>query len=181
MYAEDLDLYADLSRLGPDIEGVTIFNPKGKPSIRVAAALSEASRENRLRSTLAHELGHALIHNILFQRCTGLGLFDDEVVQTDRVQACREGSMLNAGQSDWMEWQAGYVSGAILMPATQVRLIITRRFPNYIRGNIAACGDLYEAMVEEVRSAFQVSSEAARVRLQKLQLVRDAGLTPSLF
>ncbi|RST51283.1 ImmA/IrrE family metallo-endopeptidase [Variovorax sp. MHTC-1] len=181
VHAEDLDLYADLSQLGSDVEGVTLFNPDGKPSIRIAARLSEAKRENRLRTTLAHELGHALLHNILFERCTGPGLFDDEEVQTDRVQACREGNMLNAGQSDWMEWQAGYVSGAILMPATQVRLVIAHRFPNYIRGGLAACGDLFEAMVGEVQSAFQVSSEAARIRLLKLQVVRDAGLTSTLF
>lgn len=181
VHAEDLDLYADLSQLGSDVEGVTLFNPDGKPSIRIAARLSEAKRENRLRTTLAHELGHALLHNILFKRCTGPGLFDDEEVEIDRVQACKEGNMLNAGQSDWMEWQAGYVSGAILMPATHVRLVIAHRFPNYIRGGLAACGDLFEAMVQEVQSAFQVSSEAARARLLKLQVVRDAGLTSTLF
>src|SRR5437773_3390031 len=39
--ADDLDLYADLSNEGPDIQGVTDFYPKGKPRVRIARELSE--------------------------------------------------------------------------------------------------------------------------------------------
>ena len=52
----DLDVYADLSAYGPDVEGVTEFVPGSKPRVAIAAALSEtASRENRTRTTLAHD------------------------------------------------------------------------------------------------------------------------------
>ena len=38
--AGDLDLYADLSHLGPDVEGVTEFHPGRRPVVRISAELS---------------------------------------------------------------------------------------------------------------------------------------------
>src|SRR5882724_9810732 len=47
--AEELDLYADLSSEGHDIQGVTYFYPKKKPRVLIAKELSECdNRENRL-------------------------------------------------------------------------------------------------------------------------------------
>jgi hypothetical protein len=60
--AETLDLYADLSGYGMDVEAVTEFNPGRKPRVFIAAALSEPSKENRLRTTLTHEYGHVHFH-----------------------------------------------------------------------------------------------------------------------
>jgi len=66
--AEDLDLYADLSMYGENVEGVTIFIPGGKPEVKIAKELSEDSRrENRLRTTLTHEFGHVHFHSYLFE------------------------------------------------------------------------------------------------------------------
>jgi hypothetical protein len=56
--AHDLDMYADLSGDGPDVEGVTRFVKSRRPAVEVSARLSEAeNRKNRLRTTLAHEFG----------------------------------------------------------------------------------------------------------------------------
>ena len=63
----ELDLYANLSGEGRDIEGVTEFHRKRRPSVRIAKYLSEQPiRKNRLRSTLAHEYGHVVFHNFLW-------------------------------------------------------------------------------------------------------------------
>ncbi len=37
------------------------------------------------------------------------------------MQICYRDNILDPAQTDWMEWQAGYVCGALLMPASQVR------------------------------------------------------------
>jgi len=37
------------------------------------------------------------------------------------MQICYRDNILDAAQTDWMEWQAGYVCGALLMPASKVR------------------------------------------------------------
>ncbi|MES2784701.1 MAG: ImmA/IrrE family metallo-endopeptidase [Pseudomonadota bacterium] len=179
-HVEDLDLYSDLRQLGTDVEGVTLFSQHGKPSVRISAALCESKRENRLRTTLSHEFGHVVFHNQLFERSRDAQLFDDAEPSAP-MQACREGSILNAGQADWMEWQAGHVSGAILMPATYLRSLIADRFPNYVRGNLGFSPALVESMIEEVKNAFNVSAEAARVRLIRLQVAKDKPSSPTLF
>ena len=63
----DLDLYADLSSLGEDVEGVTEFSPSGKPLVRISEKLSHgAGLERRLRITLAHEYSHVRLHSFLW-------------------------------------------------------------------------------------------------------------------
>lgn len=85
--ADDLDHYADLSNYGDGVEGVTLFQPGGKPKVKIAASLSEGNRENRLRTTLTHEFGHVRFHSYLFDPAlSNLDLFasqEDEVVGAD--------------------------------------------------------------------------------------------------
>src|SRR5262245_37162288 len=50
--AKDLDLYADLSGYGQDVEGVTIFKRGAKPSVQISVELTnDERRQNRLRTT----------------------------------------------------------------------------------------------------------------------------------
>ena len=82
--------------------------------------------------------------------------------------------MLDAPQTDWMEWQAGYVCGALLMPATAVR-----RVAAHLDGGEGAFGSLRsltprgETLVERLKEGFQVSGEAAKIRLLKLGLLAE--------
>ena len=108
--ATDLDLSATLSDKEHDVFGVTYFLRGKKPHVRILRELWEQSwRVNRLRTTLAHEYGHVLLHTWLYDRPDApLG-----------PQTCYWRTMLpTVGVVDWMEWQAGYVSGALLMPQT---------------------------------------------------------------
>ncbi len=63
----ELDLYADLSREGEDVEGLTDFFARKKPAVRISHQLSiSADRNQRLRTTLAHEYGHVRFHKFLW-------------------------------------------------------------------------------------------------------------------
>lgn len=63
----DLDLYADLSGAGIDVDGLTDFFLDKKPVVKIARDLSlESRRRNRLRTTLAHEYGHVKFHSFLW-------------------------------------------------------------------------------------------------------------------
>jgi hypothetical protein len=70
--ADDLDLFADLSPFSDEnaaVEGVTTFILGRGPRIQIARQLSEDVRqEARLRTTLAHELGHLLLHDFAGER-----------------------------------------------------------------------------------------------------------------
>lgn len=183
--ADDLDHYADLSVYGPGVEGLTMFQPGGKPKVKIAASLSDGKRENRLRTTLTHEFGHVRFHSYLFDPAlSSLELFGSqkaEVKPADRIQICKRDTMIDANRGDWMEWQAGYVCGAILMPASALRQLMKDQFPEHVTGGQGIDATVTDAMIEAIQGTFKVSTEAARVRLLRLGVIRDVVNTPPLF
>jgi len=172
---DDLDLYADLSGMSKDggvVEGVTTFVRGHRPRVQIAQALSlDPRREVRLRTTLAHELGHALLHNVVGDR-------DDErlpFVPADETEpapapSCTPATLLGTGKTDWMEWQAGYASGALLMPCTAVRAIA-------ILHATETTGPWSGPLIDHVMGHFLVSEAAAWVRLRQLGCLRGLGPT----
>ena len=180
--SDDLDLYADLTAFGPDVEGVTQFRPGQKPLVKISALLaSDDRRENRLRTTLTHEYGHVHLHAYLWEvESSQGGLF----AQNSNVngQICKRDTILDAGQPDWMEWQAGYVCGALLMPVSHVRRLVgAYRKSHGLFGAISHASQHGRALIAEMQGAFQVSADAARVRLFKLGVFSEADTGLSLF
>lgn len=180
---ESLDPYADLSQEGDDVEGVTDFTPGRKPRVRIASELSEqAWRENRLRTTLTHELGHVKFHNFLwsFDQAVRVSLFSEEI--TTPPPRCKRETILGASVSDWMEWQAGYASGALLMPRTPLRQVVrTGVEATGAFGPISLMTPAGQDLIHRVQLAFQVSADAARVRLLQLRLATEQPPVPSLL
>ncbi len=161
----DLDLYADLANEGEEVEGVTDFIPHAKPRVRISKKLSSApERENRQRTTLTHELGHIKFHAFLWP-FDQLNLFENHV--QPHSPRCNRETILNAASVDWMEWQAGYASGAYLMPITPLRQIVREILgeDNLQAHTIASAAGI--ELINRVMSIFHVSEEAARVRLIK--------------
>jgi hypothetical protein len=166
-HVADLDLYADLAADGPGVEGVTEFAAKGKPRVRIAAALSDSpARAYRLRTTLAHELGHVRFHAFLWSGASfgaraGAGV------------RCLRDSIARPRQSDWLEWQAGYACGAILMPSAALDAVVRaaldgRPTPLFFRSEHA------RRLARQIARAFDVSAQAATVRLTQTGcLTRD--------
>jgi hypothetical protein len=178
---EDLDPYADLSAYGRDVEGVTEFMPGKKPRVRIAQDLATSeNRENRLRTTLTHEYGHVHLHGYLFALATGAGLFTTKS-KPDAI-ICKRDTMIVAKQTDWMEWQAGYACGALLMPASRVRIIAGEyQRTAGIYGPVPATTEHGQAMIDRLVESFQVSRDAARVRLSVLGVLGSAPAAGSLF
>ena len=180
----DLDMYADLSGEAGEVEGVTEFRPGQKPRVRIAAPLSAPHLENRLRTTLTHEFGHAHWHGFLFeQQPSGQLMFP--VSKDAQINKCNRETIVGARESDWMEWQAGYACGALLMPTTPLRDEI-RAFANahdLPAGKVATDSSLGTALIARIAVAFQVSRDAARVRLlQRGYMIEgSAAGTPTLF
>jgi hypothetical protein len=159
---DDLDLYADLSAEGQDTEGVTDFYPGQRPRVRISARLSESRRrEHRLRTTLAHELGHVRLHDCLWT-------LDPRSPVPLNARCHREG-IEHPQATDWLEWQAGYACGALLMPAGAVsRLVDDLLQRGGRRPPLLAGGTLAGTLVRRVARTFDVSLPAARTRLFKL-------------
>jgi Zn-dependent peptidase ImmA (M78 family) len=182
-HSSSLDQYADLSDEGDDVEGMTCFLPGQLPQILISAQLTEqANRQNRLRTTLAHELGHAFYHRAVFDHVFAAPPHMFEAARDEPRTVCKRGSMMETTEFDWLEWQAGYVSGAILMPAQQVRRSVGDLLRDHGIHGAAVIGTAPAAEAEQhVMASFQVSGEAARVRLRKLGLLADSEGPPTLF
>ena len=166
---EDLDLYADLSDLGQGVEGVTEFRSGRRPSVRISKRLSnDPKRENRLRTTLTHEYGHVRFHAYLWEMNGG----GPDLLESKGAASwshCKRETMLDAPKTDWMEWQAGYVCGALLMPRSALACVVGMYQERHnIFGPVNANGAHGLALVEKVVETFQVSADAAHVRLAKL-------------
>jgi len=180
--SDDLDLYADLSVYGPNVEGVTEFRPRSKPRVKISTSLAdESKRENRLRTTLTHEYGHVRFHAYLWDaEPPGPDLLRGNP-NADK-QICKRDNILDAGQTDWMEWQAGYICGALLMPVSRVRRLAAEYLESHgLYGAIGRADSHGVALIEAVAAQFGVSTDAARIRLLKLGILGERSAGPSLF
>jgi len=160
--------------------GYTEFGNQGVEAIVVSKALDDEGTkpaERRLRTTLAHEGGHGLLHAHLFV----LGsrpdrLFVDGLDSEAKKILCREGGV--TGTVDgvkkklpyrWWEFQANQAMGALLLPRQLVE--------DAISGIVAAggtfgCRTLPEGRREEavrlLAETFDVNPIVARIRLEAL-------------
>jgi hypothetical protein len=186
----ELDLYADISGEGEDIEGLTDFFPHKKPVVKISKELSIGDgKHHRLRTTLAHEYGHVKFHTFLWEyNQTGkstLNLAKKLSIQrrkynnfrkkylheseTKAILRCKQSRVLTAPYSDWMEWQATYACGAFLIPLSVMRnLFLAKKKEWGILNWISSESERAMEMTNLVSNTFDVSSDAARIRLLKL-------------
>lgn len=178
----DFDPGADLSVYGPDVEGVTEFLPPRKPRVRIVAELAyDEVRQNRYRTTLTHEYGHVHFHGHLFAEPRGLDLFGSAPPKGGQ-KVCKRDSIISVRKTDWMEWQAGYVCGALLMPITALRRVVASHQERHkLFGPIAERSTDAARLIDVIRSEFQVSADAARVRLIRLSHLQPEVQDRSLF
>jgi Zn-dependent peptidase ImmA (M78 family) len=208
----DLDLYADLSREGDDVEGLTDFFPRKKPVVRISSHLANPGQEKRLRTTLAHEFGHIRFHKFLWDttlpRTLTTGFVQkigrqrlrmerlrkdivsgDETIDHHRVNLslgprprrkrdnkgprCPTINIFDAPTFDWMEWQASYACGAFLMPYSHLKALVNTLIqPTAREGIPSSDAEIIERLNGGVAKFFDVSPDAARVRLSRLDLVQ---------
>ena len=182
---DDLDMYADLSNEKGDVEGVTDFLKGKRPRVRISRTLSEADyMQNRLRTTLTHEFAHVRFHGFMFEiGPSTIPLFP--VKAESHSNRCKKENIVGAKQTDWMEWQAGYGCGALLMPITTLRETV-RKFAKenkLVKTRCAADSAEGKGIIASVAASFQVSKDAARVRLLQQKILAGEGviLGKSLF
>ena len=154
-HVRDLDQFADLAA---DIEGRTTFHPPDQPDVAINLRLQDERYVNRLRTTLAHELGHVLLHSFIWAFAA---------TRDDRSFLCNRDQVIGASAGDWMEWQAGYASGALLVPKRALAKLIGEPDDSWP----AQDSEVGRELISRVQRDFEVSDAAARVRLTQLRYV----------
>jgi hypothetical protein len=73
-----------------------------------------------------------------------------------------------------MEWQAGHVCGAILVPQRRARELaaeVAKRVPPPVLETITLATPFARALIDAIVERFHVSADCARVRAQRLNLI----------
>lgn len=164
--------------LGDGVLGLTKFGPKGVARIIVAQALEEEgtqTAERRIRTTLAHEGGHGLLHTHLFAMATmERSLFGDFTDADGPKVLCRDvpaTSLPRAPGYDgrWWEFQANRAIGALLLPKPLVHVALESLLqPAGSLGTMILMENRRDKALRLVADTFEVNPVVAKIRLQEL-------------
>lgn len=179
------DQYAPLP---PDILGLTQFRAGRKPYVQINQDLTQTALDDddrpgwivgRWRATLAHEASHVILHACLFacdpdQRT----LFDmDGDDDEHSLHRCLKRDVLFRGQAtDWREVQANMGMAALLMPRKVFVAVCNQVIDEAGWGrNLIADSPQCRFLIRTLAEQFEVSRQAAAIRLETLQLLTQRG------
>lgn len=165
------ETYEDLPE---GVLGYTKFGPNGVEQIVISAQLDgdpSTPARRRLRSTLAHEAGHGLLHAYLFALGTKPASLFNEADTKPHI-LCRdvhEGEAKPKYNGRWWEFQANRAIGGFLLPSPLVGRAIDPFLVS--AGNLGTRqlrADLHEAAVRSLAETFDVNPAVVRIRLAEM-------------
>lgn len=172
----------DFSDLPKGVLGCYQFFRSGPPKITISAALAgltDSISKLRVRTTLAHECGHALLHGPIFAMNTAPDTQNDlfpkspaSTTSESRI-LCRdvaEPSRQPERKGDWWEVQANKAMAALLMPKTIFR-DQAQKFVEQFSLNVqdvALRESNRRTLSLHMQPVFHVSKEAITYRLDAL-------------
>lgn len=168
-------VYEDLD---DGVLGFTEFGPKGVQAVVVARALDEDGTkpaERRIRTTLAHEGGHGLLHAHLFViGRQSKPLFGDFRKADAPKVMCRDipntSVSYAAGYNNrWWEYQANRAIGALLLPRGLVEAAIASHLSAQGKlGHMTLPAAKLDHAIKLLADTFDVNPVVARIRLQEM-------------
>ena len=183
---EDVPLSDDLTYFGTIIfdngnvldkhRTVTIRNAK-RGTIYLDPRVSYERSVGTKRTTLAHECFHWYRHQPYHVLMKMIGANDNlgRAIQCQIAANTTDSDKWNA--VEWMEWQAKGVAPRILMPAKMTRTKTDQLLAEYGGADKASIA-VYENVIDELAELFDVSRQAAKVRLMDLGYSKAEGAYP---
>jgi hypothetical protein len=176
--ATDVDAFCELhlgvvpefTWLPGGVLGATEFTARGEIHLQVSAELSlradrDAAAEKLMRSTLAHEAAHILLHRVLFLK-ESHDIFGG---LASRSELCRAVGVPRPGyQGEWWEWQANRGMSALLMPRRTLAKWLAKR-------DEEAPGESVTARRAAAAAAFGVSADAFKRRQAQIAALEAAS------
>lgn len=163
--------------------GFTEFGVNGVSGVYVSKALDEDKSKHaqrRVRSTIAHEAGHGLLHTYLFALKGGAKLFGDFSDPGSPKVLCREDTVESVAKpgytGEWWEFQANMAMGHLLMPTP----LVDQAVQPYITsmgslGLKAIAPAQFEEAVRHLAEVFDVNPALARIRIEKGYAAKKDG------
>lgn len=165
--------------LADGVLGLTRFGANGVQAVIVARALDAeetVAAERRIRTTLAHEAGHGLLHAHLFvlgrQERSLFGDFTDrdapKVLCRDEVSTS-SGNQVRTRAKNWWEYQANLAIGGLLLPRSLVQIALEPLLSKSgLLGNKILDSSRFEKAARSLAETFDVNPIVARIRLQEM-------------
>ena len=153
----------------PELNEAKYVSEKAR-TVVIDNRLLEADQEHRYRFTMGHEAGHGILHAGLYMNDPNQE--DLFVARTEPIIKCRVDAFIKFKSNrmwtsnDWIEWQANQFSSAFLMPHSMIMKLIS--------GSHASTRDkAFDAAmrIRSVSEIFNVSKQAAKIRLENLGLI----------
>jgi IrrE N-terminal-like domain len=117
-------------------------------------------REGRYHFTLAHEIGHWVLHRRLLEARIGqLSLLEDELRP---ALVCRKSDSVKP-----IEWQANKFASCLLMPSK----LIHYAWHGAAKSGSSNSATTQERLVKQIANEFACSVQAMRIRLESLGLL----------
>lgn len=165
----DFDMIIGFAEDGTKILGA--FNPKKKIILVDKSLQSDGDKFN---FTLAHEIGHLILH----RKLTIVYEFPGEIIGANSIEFKED----NHTDADWMEWQANRFGAALLMPkpifaakllqAKQKMNNTSRPYHLFVNDHPQSLSE-YFLIIDDLSSFFGVSHTAVKIRLATLGMVTD--------
>ena len=163
--------------------GFTEFGANGVSGVYVSRALDEDKSkpaQRRVRSTIAHEAGHGLLHTYLFVLKGSAKLFGDFSNPDSPKVLCREdvveSTAARSYSGEWWEFQANMAMGHLLMP----KPLVDQAVQPYLSrvgtfGLTAIATGQLEKAIRNLAEVFDVNPALARIRLEKRYAAKNDG------
>lgn len=151
-------------------------------------SLNLDEREGRYRFTCGHEVGHWICHRDMFKSSENqCNIFDIINGKKAKSIKCLKRNFENYSfkrtfktDNDWMEWQANSMSSCLLMPKKTFKIAADNILKEAgIDDNYIILGQDFETdefahdMPREISKVFNVSMQAASIRLKQLKIIRE--------
>lgn len=164
----DLDIYIDPVRgLKEQADTDAFLSLKTRILYVDYAEFEEDRFQNRLRFSLAHEIGHMVLHEDFFRNLTPRTV--EEWITFSRA--------LPADQSRYLEWHANEFAGRLLVPREALELGFNQAM-EYVDGIKESIGDISRDLVldyiaSNIAREFGVSSDVVKYRIKNEAFWRD--------
>jgi hypothetical protein len=173
----------DTAEMRDGVLGFSEFGAKGVQAVYVAKSLDEDRTipgQRRLRSTIAHEAGHCLLHAQLFVPSETLPLFADSSDPNVPKVLCRDlgsdAGITRSYNGEWWEFQANMAMGHLLMPTPLAQKAVAPHLQSAGHlGAVVLPEASFEIAVRALSGVFDVNPVVARLRLEKLYPVDRSG------
>lgn len=131
------------------------------------------NQEHRYRFTLAHEAaGHAVLHRNIYtdnkNTLYNAGNLPWIQCRKDNQQVIFK-AKYKRNPHDWLEWQANTLGSIVLMPRESIFRVLKSN--NGILKTMSV--ETIRKQIDKVVDVFNVSATAARIRLEKLGIIKS--------